>query len=77
MPTLTETIAADTQAVADAQAVLDAASAKLAADQAEADKLAPHLSWLAEVEAAAAKYGDEAVAEFAALTAKARSLFGV
>jgi hypothetical protein len=77
MPTITETIAADQQAIADAQAVLDAANAQLATDQAKADALAPHLNIWQEVEAEAAKYGAEATAAFAALAARAKALFNL
>jgi hypothetical protein len=77
MPTLTETIAADTQTVTDAQTALDAAKAKLAADEGQAAAAAPHLTIWQEVEAAAVKYGEEAVAEFNSLAARAKALFNL
>jgi hypothetical protein len=77
MPTITETIAADQQAVTSAQDALDSANAQLAADQAKADALAPHLSLWQEVEAEAAKYGAEAAAAFASLAARAKALFNL
>lgn len=46
-----ELIAQDVQAVADAQAALDAAQAKLAADKAAKDAVAPHLTVLDRIAA--------------------------
>lgn len=77
MPTLTESIAADEQAIADAQVTLDAAKAKLAADQGAADALAPHVGYLAEFEAAAAKAGGEVEAEILAVVAKVRAFLNI
>lgn len=51
MASLTQTIAADQQAVADAQAVLDAANAKLSADQAALAAVQPHLNALNNISA--------------------------
>jgi hypothetical protein len=74
---LQDDIQADQAAIAAAQQALDAANAKLAADQAALDALAPHQGVLAEIEAKAAQYGDAAVAEFSALTARLKALLGL
>jgi hypothetical protein len=60
-----------------AEAAVHDAQAKLAADQAQLDALAPHLSLFAELEQAAQKYGAEAAAEFASLAARGRALLGL
>jgi hypothetical protein len=57
------------------KAAIEAAQAKLAQDQAEFDKVQPHLSVLAEIGAYIEHLPAEVTEGFAALIAKAKSLF--
>lgn len=57
------------------KAAVEAAQAKLSADQAEFDKVQPHLSVLAEIEAYAEHIAVEIKDGFLAAVAKAKSLF--
>jgi hypothetical protein len=75
--TLTEQLAADQHAVAEAETAPQAAKDKVTADQSAVDAVAPHVTWLQEIEAAAAKYGAEAEAEFASLVARGRALLNI
>jgi hypothetical protein len=74
---LQDDIQADQAAIAAAQQALDAANASLADHQRQMEALAPHQGVLAEIEAKAAQYGDAAVAEFSALTARLKALLGL
>jgi hypothetical protein len=58
-----------------ARSAFATAQDNLTTAQAAYDAAQPHLSILAEIEAAAEKYGEEAKAEFVALVGRARSLF--
>jgi hypothetical protein len=57
------------------KAAVEAAQAKLAQDQAEFDRVQPHLSVLAEIESYVGQLVPEAQEAFRAVVAKAKSLF--